>query len=407
MFGVSRLLVSRREGTLRQAEPAVGRNEVPLKARMFVLPASLALALIVFGCTMSALVLHLNLNLASAHKALPSGAAPSGAAPSGAAPSGAAPSGAAQVPDECITVPHACGFPDATSTGVPSGTALRSVPGQVSSGPGWHFDPEGGYVMVTAPGTVLSGLSIPCTLEIDASDVTVQDVQVVTGGDFGISLRHTMGVTIEDSTISGQNLTSGRVNSAIDDVYGDSTGIVIKNNDISQFRTGVQVSTGLIVGNYIHDPGYIHGDHTNGIYAAGSTDPLTIYGNTVFNNLGQTDDINLAASTSRQDVANKMVVDNLLAGGGYSIYGGGRAGRTSNIVIKDNAFGRLYYPEGGQYGPAAYFNPRQAGNVWSGNAWSGTILSGKVRRGRLLPVTVLPGVLRSGARPGSAAAAAG
>jgi Right handed beta helix region len=403
MFGVSRLLVSRREGTLRQAEPAVGRNEVPLKARMLVLSASLAL--IVFGGTMSALVLHLNLNLASAHKALPSGAAPSGAAPSGGAPSGAAPSGAAQVPDECITVPHACGFPDATSTGVPTGTALRSVPGQVSSGPGWHFNPEGGYVMVTAPGTVLSGLSISCNLEIDASDVTVQDVQVVTGGNFGISLRHTTGVTIEDSTISGRNLASGRVNSAIDDVYGDSTGMVIKNNDISQFRTAVQVSTGLIAGNYIHDPGYIHGDHTNGIYVAGTTKPLTIYGNTIFNNLGQTDDINLAGSTSRQDVANKMVVDNLLAGGGYSIYGGGaREDRTSNIVIKDNAFGRLYYPEGGQYGPAAYFNPRQAGNVWSGNAWSGTSLSGKVRRGRLLPVTVLPGVLRSGARPGSAAA---
>jgi hypothetical protein len=406
---VSRLLVGGREGTLRQAEPAVGRNEVPLKARMLALPASLAL--IVIGGTMSAVVLHLN--LASTHNALPSGALPSGALPSGALPSGAA-----QVRDDCITVPHACGFPDATSTGVPGGTALRSVPGEVSSGPGWHFDPEGGYVMVTAPDTVLSGLFIPCTLEIDASDVTVQDVQVVTGGNFGISLRHTTGVTIKDSTISGQNLTSGRVNSAIDDVYGDSTGIVIKNNDISRFRTGVQVSTGLIVGNYIHDPGFIHGDHTNGIYVAGTTEPLTIYGNTIFNNLGQTDDINLAASTSRRDVANKdvankdvankMVVDNLLAGGSYSIYGGGvRNDRTSNIVIKDNEFGRLYYREGGQYGPAAYFDPRQAGNVWSGNAWSGTSLFGKVRRGRLLPVTVLPGVPRSGARPGSAAAAAG
>ena len=381
---------------------------------MLALPASLAL--IVFGGTMSAVVLHLN--LASTHNALPSGALPSGALPSGALPSGAA-----HVSDNCITVPHACGFPDATSTGVPGRTALRSVPRDVSGGPGWHFDPESGYVMVTAPDTVLSGLFIPCTLEIDASDVTVQDVQVVTGGNFGISLRHTTGVTIEDSTISGQNLTSGRVNSAIDDVYGDSTGMVIKNNDISRFRTGVQVSTGLIAGNYIHDPGFIHGDHTNGIYVAGTTEPLTIYGNTIFNNLGQTDDINLAASTSRRDVAskdmaskdmaskdvaNKMVVDNLLAGGGYSIYGGGaRDDRTSNIVIKDNAFGRLYYPEGGQYGPAAYFDPRQAGNVWSGNAWSGTRMFGKVRRGRLLPVTVLPGVPRSGARPGSAPAAAG
>ena len=228
---------------------------------------------------------------------------------------------------------------------MPSGTALRSVPDQVSSGPGWHFDPGGGYVVVTARGTVLSGLSMPCNLVIDASDVTVQDVRIVTGEYFGISLRHTTGVTIEDSTISGRNLTSGRVNSAIDDIYGDSTGIVIKDNNISRFRTGVQVSTGLIAGNYIHDPGYIHGDHTNGIYAAGTTEPLTIYGNTIFNNLGQTDDINLDASSSGQDVANKVVVDNLLAGGGYSIYGGGsRNDRTSNILIEDNEFGPLYYP---------------------------------------------------------------
>jgi hypothetical protein len=308
------------------------------------------LALIVFGGTASAMVLHLS--PASAHKALAAGAA--------------------RVRGDCITVPHACGFPDATNTGVPSGTALRSVPGQVSSGPGWHFDVKGGYVVVTASGTVLSGLSIPCTLVIDASDVTVRDVRVVTGGYFGISLRHTTGVTIEDSTISGKNLTSGRVGSAIDDVYGDSTGIVIKNNNISRFRTGVQVSAGLIAGNYIHEPGYIHGDHTNGIYTSGSTVPMTIYGNTIFNDLGQTDDINLDASSSGHAVANKIVANNLLAGGGYSIYGGGaRNNRTSNIVIKDNAFGRLYYPKGGRYGPVAYFDRTGTGNVWSGNFWSG------------------------------------
>jgi hypothetical protein len=360
-----------------------------------------SLALIVFGGTASALILHLTLS--SAHKTQPSGALVSQVGPDGIGASGAAP-----VPGGCVTVPHACGFPDGTNTGVPSGTALSSVPGQVSSGPGWHFDPKGGYVVVTAPGTVLSGLSIPCNLVIDASDVTVQDVRVVTGGYFGISLRHTTGVTIEDSTISGRNLTSGRVGSAIDDVYGDSTGIVIKNNNISQFRTGVQISTGLIAGNYIHDPGYIHGDHTNGIYAAGTTEPLMIYGNTIFNDLGQTDDINLDASSSGQDVANKIVVDNLLAGGGYSIYGGGsRNDRTSNIVIEDNEFGRLYYPEGGQYGPAAYVNLGQAGNVWSGNVWLGASLPGKLLRGRLLPVTVLPDVPLSGARPASTATAAG
>jgi len=313
----------------------------------------------------------------------------------------------AQPNSPCVTVPHACGFPDATNTGVPSGTALRSVPGQVSSGPGWHFDAKGNRVMVTASGTVLSGLSIPYTLEIDASDVTVRDVRVTASGNFGISLRHTKGVTIEDSTISGQNSTTGRAGSAISDVYGDSTAIVIENNDISQFKTGVQLSTGLIANNYIHDPGYISGDHTNGIYVGGTTKPLTIYGNTIFNHLGQTDDINLDASSSKQDVANKWVVDNLLAGGGYSIYGGGSHSRsTSNIVIEDNEFGQLYYPKGGQYGPAAYFDPQQAGNVWSGNVWSGTSVPGEVQRGRPLPVTMLPGVTSSEARPGNAAATA-
>jgi Right handed beta helix region len=360
-----------------------------LKARL--LAVGVSLALIAFGGTASALVLHLG--LISAHTAAPSEVRPSETGPSETGPSETGPSetgpsetgpsetgpaetgapGATQVPGDCITTPSACGFPDGTNTGVPRGIALRSVPGQVSSGPGWYYDAAGKDVIVTGNGTVLSGLYIPYNLVINASNVTVQDVRVVTGGYFGISLTHTRGVTIEDSTISGQNSTTGRVGYAIDDVYGDSTGIVIKNNNISRFKTGVQVSTGLIAGNYIHAPGYIHGDHTNGIFVAGGTEPLTIYGNTIFNDLGQTDDISLDASSSGQDVANKTVVDNLLAGGGYSIYGGGaRNDRTSNIVIEDNEFGRLYYPEGGRYGPAAYVDLRQAGNVWSGNVWSGT-----------------------------------
>ena len=354
-----------------------------------MLALQVSLALIVLGGTASVLVLRLT----SAHKALPpqtlpskvgptetgasetgpSETGPSGTAASGAGASGAGASGAARAQGDCITVPHACGFPDGTDTGVASGTALRSVPAQVSSGPGWHFDAQHGDVVVTGSGTVLSDLFIPHTVEIDASDVTVRNVRVVTGGYFGISLRNTTGVTIEDSTISGRNLTSGRVGSAIDDVHGDSTGIVIKDNNISRFKTGVQISTGLIVGNYIHDPGYIHGDHTNGIFVYGTTEPLTIYGNTVLINLGQTDAISLDASRSWQYVANKTIKNNFLAGGSYTIYGGGaRNARTSNIVIEDNEFGRLYYPKSGRYGPVTYFDLGQAGNVWSQNVWSGT-----------------------------------
>lgn len=274
----------------------------------------------------------------------------------------------------CAAKPSSCQYPDATNTGVPAGTTLKSVPSQVTSGPGWSYSAAGKNVVVTGKGAVLSGLYITGNLTIDAASVTVQNVDVVdNGGNFGVSLTHTTGVTIENSTISGLNATTGRVDSAIDDVYGDSTGMVIKDNNISDFRTAIQVSTGLVEGNYIHDPGYISGDHTNGFYVNGGTEPLTISDNTIFNSQSQTDAINLDAGSAGVPVANKTVENNFLAGGSYTLYGGDALGNpTSNIVIKGNRFGQLYYPTSGQFGPGAYFNATATGNVWSGNIWDTT-----------------------------------
>jgi hypothetical protein len=271
----------------------------------------------------------------------------------------------------CAAVPHECGFPDATTTGVPARMTLKAVPGQVASGPGWHSAPDGS-VEVTGNGAVLSGLSIHGGLDITASNVTIKNDRVVTAGDFAISLRHTVGVIIKNSSVSGMNAGAGRVGVAIDDVYGDSTGMVIANDNIRYFRTGVQVSTGLVTGNYLHGFGYVAGDHSNGIFDAGSTQPLMIYHNTILNSYGQTDAISLDATSAGQLVANKSVEDNLLAGGGYTIYGGNsRHGRISSILIEDNRFSQAYYARGGQYGPVAYFG-RGRGNDWSGNTWDST-----------------------------------
>ncbi len=206
-----------------------------------------------------------------------------------------------------------------------------------------------------------------------ASHVTVNNVHVVTSASFGISLTHTTGVTIENSTISGQNSTTGRVDSAIDDVYGNSTGMVIKDNNIFYFRTAMHVSVGLVDGNYIHDPGYVAGDHTNGFYVNGGTAPLTIEDNTIFNSLGQTDAINLDAGSSGVPVANKTIKNNFLAGGSYTIYGGAALSNpTSKIVIEGNRIGQLYYPKSGRYAPVAYYDPAGTGNTWSGNTWDTT-----------------------------------
>jgi hypothetical protein len=274
----------------------------------------------------------------------------------------------------CAAAPSACGYPDATKTGVPASVKLLTVPTQVSSGPGWSYNATDEYVNVTGNGANLTGLYIPYNLNIAASNVTVDDDEIVTNGNYAISLGNNVsGVTVENSTIAGQNATSGRVSYAVDDVYGTSTGTKVENNNISDFRTGINLATGTIQGNYLHNPGYISGDHTNGIFDDGTTQPLTITDNTIFNSLGQTDAISLDSSDSGQTIANKTVTNNFISGGGYAIYGGDSLGNTtSNIVITGNRFGQQYYSQSGQYGPDSYYSTTGTGNQWSNNYWDTT-----------------------------------
>jgi hypothetical protein len=282
---------------------------------------------------------------------------------------------AAQV--TCGTTPSACGYPDATNTGVPSSTTLTTVgtgTGQVSSGTGWSYN-SGGWVAVTGNGANLSDLNIPYGVVISANNVTLNDDNIVTGGpnSIGVSLRNTSGVTIENTTISGMDTGSNRVMTGIKDIFSNSTGLVVNHDNISQFETGVQVESGLIENNYIHNPGFVAGDHTNGVMSNGGTTQLTITHNTIFNNLSQTDDVGLFEDFSAQ--ANRTVSNNLLAGGGYSIYGGDTKasnGPTSNIVITGNVFATNYYSTGGADGPVAYYNSSGQGNTWTNNTWDTT-----------------------------------
>src|SRR5580704_11359102 len=138
----------------------------------------------------------------------------------------------------CSAAPSKCGFPDATTTGVQPSATLQAVPGKVTSGTGWSWDASSKSVEVTTAGANITGLNISGALDITANNVTVNGVHVTgNGGNFGVSLRHTTGATIENSTIAGSNATTGRISAGISDVYGDSTGMVIKNNDISNFKT--------------------------------------------------------------------------------------------------------------------------------------------------------------------------
>ena len=229
------------------------------------------------------------------------------------------------------------GFPASTSTGVPAGTPMKSIPGQVSSGPGWAWNTSGGYLEVSGNGADLTGLKVNGNIDVSADNVTINHVKINAGGDgsMGISLRHTSGATIENSNINGLNTGACRLMVGIKDIYGDATGTVVENNNISKTATDVQIYAGTIENNYMHQHGMVTGDHVNGVTTNGDDQPLLIQHNTILNNYIQTDAIGLFQDFS--NVSNVTINNNFLAGG---------------------------------YGPATAYNPAGTGNVWSGNTYT-------------------------------------
>jgi hypothetical protein len=284
-----------------------------------------------------------------------------------AGPVGASTSSASGIP---------AGFPTASDSGIPPGTVLKSVPGQVSSGPGWAWNKADGYLQVTGNGANLTGLRIPGTVNVSANNVTLNDISITAGGDssttgdsYGVTLDNTANVTIENSNIQGTNTTTGRMGEGIKDVYTDSTGTQVLKNNIQKTDTAIQLYQGLIKGNYIHNLGLIDGDHVNGITTNGDIGTFDIENNTILNKFNQTDAIGLFQDFGV--VANVTINNNYLAGGGYTIYGGdGSIGQSYNIKVTNNRISTMYFPNGGQWGPVAYFDDQGPGNTWSGNTWA-------------------------------------
>jgi hypothetical protein len=288
------------------------------------------------------------------------------------------------------TVSHTCGFPDTTNTGAPNGTPIINVPAQESSGPGWTYSDANGLV-VTGNGTVINHLNIVNNgIEIKASNVTIENSAISETGDWwGIGLYHSNNVTIEHCDISSPYATgANRLQVGIKDVYGDTTGSRILDNNIWHTPTAIQVANGVFEGNYIHDYGYSDAggddDHLNGIsVGGGDLNSLLIQDNTILDNYGQTDAIALFQDFGNE--ANKTITSNLLAGGSYTVYGGGPNtsgggcgsytnssgcyGPSNNIVVTNNRFSAMYFPTSGTFGPIEAFNQSGSGNVWSRNYW--------------------------------------
>jgi phage baseplate assembly protein gpV len=269
----------------------------------------------------------------------------------------------------CVVSPSVCGYPDGSNTGVPASVVLKSVPAQVSSGPGWHWDSRG-WVEIDGNNALFTGYSVSASVDVSADNVIVSNNRITLGGDdFGVALRHTKNAVVSHNTITGLAASgSGRLMNGVKDIYGDASGTQVLGNNIARTATGVQMDGGLIADNYIHDLGLAGADHVNGTTSNGTNgQQLIIRHNTVLDPWDQTDAISLFQDFSPQ--TNRIIDNNLLSGGSYSLYCGQKDGgsATSNIKITNNRFATNYYTHGGYFGTVAHYDPHGTGNTWTNN----------------------------------------
>lgn len=297
---------------------------------------------------------------ASAPPGLPtvsSGATPSASA-SSARPSASVSSSASSRPSKTpatAAVQAPSSFPQAATTGLRAGVRLKAT--------------SSTSLRIRKAGTVVDGADIRGEISVEANNVTIKNSRVINVGDWGIVQREgANGLVVEDSEIRGNG--KDRMQYAILNLSG---AITILRNNISAVSDAISTNVGRIEDNYLHDPVYFDGDHTDMIQSNSGPpagQQLVIRHNTVINTLEQTSAVALFEDFGVQHDA--LIEGNLLAGGAYALYGGaGEKGTTYNIKVIGNVFSREVYPTGGQYGPVAHWDDG-SGNVWQGNVWAGT-----------------------------------
>ncbi|BCH20829.1 right-handed parallel beta-helix repeat-containing protein [Mesorhizobium sp. L-8-3] len=232
------------------------------------------------------------------------------------------------------------GFPDATTTGVPSGTQLT-----VYTGP----------MTITEDGTVIDGKIINGTLRVLADNVVIKNSQVNFGGMWGVDAEGAKNITIQDSDFVGPGY-SGDSNAAI---LGSGNFL---RNDISKAENGIVLTGGssVVKGNYIHDLQDGSSDpHYDGISVQGGQNGVLIEDNTVF----ARDTSNIFIKNDFGPISDVRVNNNYLAGDpGIMIYVDGRAsgGPITGVSITNNYMEKGYYD---------YFSIDNSSPVISGNVY--------------------------------------
>ncbi len=213
----------------------------------------------------------------------------------------------------CITTPSTCGYPDATNTGVPSGTILTNS----------------GSITVTTDGAVVENRNVSGQIIVRAKNVTIRNTRITSGDYYPISYDardNVSGLVVEDTEIIG---TNDAVTACIS--FGEYTARRVHcRGGADGFKADGNV---LIEDSYVHDLRESEGSHNDGVQTTGGSN-VTIR-HTTIDLRGDTAEV-FQLGTEWGSNSNWTIEDNLLAGGGWVFNSG--SDPVSGMIVRNNRF---------------------------------------------------------------------
>ena len=223
-------------------------------------------------------------------------------------------------------------YPDATTTGVPAGKALKAS----------------GSLNITTPGAVIDGLLVTGTITVSADNVTIRNTRLMNTGSIPIRNRG-KNLVISDTEINGQ----GKGLPAV--AYNNYT---LRRVNIHNVAEGPRIAGGnvTIEDSYLHHMVQVGSNHTDVIQAVSGSN-IVLRHNTLLAYNPDTGTFGNASFMYGEDdgpLRTCTVSDNYMNGGNYTVNGGGSGTKGAACSFSNNKFGTNYrYGIKGNIGPAS------------------------------------------------------
>jgi hypothetical protein len=262
-------------------------------------------------------------------------------------------------------------FPDANCTGWQhTGVALKTVPSQISSGTGWNW--EGApfnYIKIIANNAVVDGVDVNGCVYVD-SGVTVSTIKRSRiSGNCDYMIRYSDPNASVNLSVVDTEIIGGAVQHK-----GVGFNWLRVNSHGFSGKAAMTGSGSTVEDSWVHDPVCNPPDHQSAIGTNGGSSNIAIR----HNNIDLTPTSCTSGGIANYDdfgaFHNVLIEKNLINSGGYCVKAGfedNNAAGNTGMQVKDNVFGRKYYPECGSFGIVSNWMPNVTGNVWSGNTWGG------------------------------------